>query len=83
MSTTAQPHTLPTLGDRSAGRGPEWVLESVSPGQGPLFSGRREGLKSSGRKILDREGTPKGKGRGGYKERLVSRGRGRMLGMAP
>lgn len=83
MSTTAQPHTLPTLGDRCAGRGPEWVLESVSPGQGPLFSGRREGLKSSGRKTLDREETPKGKRRGVYKERLVSRGRGRMLGKAP
>ena len=83
MSTTPQPRTLPTLGDRPAGRGPEWVLETVSPGQGPVFSGRREGLKSPGRKTLDREETPKGKGKGVYKERRVSRCRGRRLGIAP
>ena len=58
------PHTLPTLGVRPAGGGAEGVLESVSPGQGPLFSGQREGPKSPGRKSLDQKETPKTKRKG-------------------
>ena len=64
MGTSTPPHTLPTLGVRPAGGGAEGVLESVSPGQGPLFSGQREGPKSPGRKSLDQKETPKTKRKG-------------------
>lgn len=69
MGTTTRPHRLLTLGERFAGGASEWVLGSVSPGQGPSCSGV---LKSPDRKILDQEKTLKGKRRV-HPERHVSR----------